>query len=78
MPRKTSQQNQNQKQGQNVKIVINEDKKPAKRKRRAYTRRSAQPIERYTTPEQRLRMMQTYAPPSVSYINNAPNSEIIN
>ena len=72
---------QSQKQLQNVKIVINEDKrtrrKPASTSSKASAKPSNQP-ERYTTPEQRMRMQQTYAPPSISYLNNAPNSEIMN
>jgi hypothetical protein len=74
-----SKQKQSQKQEQNVKIVINQEEKK-KKTRRTRKRRGAeqkQP-ERYLTPEQGMRMFQTYAPPSINYSTTFPNSDLIN
>lgn len=78
MPSKTKQK-QSQKQEQNVKVIINQDskKKTKKRTTRKQSSNSKGP-ERYLTPEQAMRMQQTYAPPQISYNTSFPNSDILN
>lgn len=80
MPRKSSateKTKQSQKQEQNVKIVINQaDKKKQTKGRKK--RASKQATEAYLTPEQRMRMFHTYAPPQITYNTMLPNSDILN
>lgn len=67
---------QSQKQEQNVKIVINQaDKKKQTKPRR---KRASKAPETYLTPEQKMRMYQTYAPPQITYNTTLPNSDILN
>jgi hypothetical protein len=75
MPQK-SKMKQSQKQEQNVKIVINQaDKKKQTKSKR---KRASKAPEAYITPEQKMRMYQTYAPPQITYNTTIPNSDILN